>query len=83
MPTLCPRLGAKIAFRDLDIEENALFLNKKGACFYFKRALSTSKKGTFHLEEKGTFRKKGTFRVLEIWGGGGASDPPPRFRRLA
>ena len=42
LPTLCllyftvPRQGQKFAFRDLNIEENALFLNKKGVCFTLK-----------------------------------------------
>ena len=61
-----PRQGQKFVFRDLNIEENALFLNKKGACFTLK--------GHFLL------RKKGTFWVLEFfffffffWGGGSGS----------
>ena len=45
------------------MEENALFLNKKGACFTLK--------GHFLL------RKKDTFGVLEKKLGGGASAPPP------
>ena len=66
-------LGQKFAFRDLDIEGNALFLNKKGACFTLKGHFLLRKKGgkTFHLE------KKGTFWVLEIFGGHMPPVPPP------
>ena len=43
-----PRVGQKFAFRDLNIEGNALFLNKKDVCFALK--------GYFLLRKKGTFR---------------------------
>ena len=48
---LCPVRG-KIAFRDLNIEENSLFLNKKGVCFTLKGHFLLRKKGTFHLEKR-------------------------------
>ena len=44
-----PRQGQQFAFRDLNIEENALFLNKKGACFTLKGHLLLRKKGTFRV----------------------------------
>ena len=79
-----PRQGQNCAFRDLNIEETALFLNKKGACFtlkghflLFKRALFTRrKKGTFH-SEKGPFLGVGFFFFFFFFLGGGKCHPCP------
>ena len=68
------RQGQKFAFRDLNIEENALFLNKKGVCFTLKGHFVLRKKGHFSL------RKKGTFRVLEFFYGGGGASVPSKFK---
>ena len=68
-----PRQRQKFAFRDLNIEENFLFLKKKGACFTLKGHFLLLKKGNFR------FRKKGTFWMLEILGA--SVPPPPPFRR--
>ena len=77
-----PRQGQKFAFRDLNIEENALSSTKKGACFTLKGHILLRKKGTFHLEK----RAQVPFWVLEIekralFLGGQVPPPPPRFRR--
>ena len=64
----CAPSGAQFAFRDLNIEENALFLNKKGACFTLKGHFLLRKKGTFHLEKRA---------LLGSWIFLGGAPPPP------
>ena len=84
LPTLCllyitvPRQGQKNAFKDLNIEENFPFLNKKGACFTLKGPFLLRKRALF-TEKKGHFLGVGYLGV----GGGGLPPcpPPPRFRR--
>ena len=84
MCPLCykPRQEQKFAFRDLNIEKNALFLNPKVQCmfFYFKRApfFFLLEKGHFSLRKKGTFHlEKGHFLSVGFLGGGGGGKCPP------
>ena len=85
LPTLYPlcitvaRQGQKFAFRDLNIQENFLFLKKKRCMFYFKRALLLRKRAChFSLRKRALLtKKKGHFLGVGNWGGGGHVPPPP------
>ena len=47
-----PLQGQTFAFSDLDIEENSLFINKKGAYFTLNGQVILRKKGHFSLTKK-------------------------------
>ena len=71
-----PRQGQTFAFRDLNIEEIALFLNKQGACFTLKGHFLLRKKGNFHLEKRALLGRRN-----RGGGGGGREGALPWFRR--
>ena len=81
-----PRQGQKYAFRDLNIEENALFLNKKGACFTLKGHFLLRKKDTFWVLETTALASliiKSLRRIRRVCRGGGGFgvQPPSPFVR--